>query len=259
MAIKFGNYIKTATKATSKFVAKHIGDICIGGGVIALVSAVVCCAKDTPKAEKRVKEAEEKKGEPLTKVEKVKAAAPAYIPTISATFTGVALVATGHFVINKRLSAALFSLAASERAYADFTEKTKEVVGERKANDIMEAVAEKRASELPKEVYESDDIPGLGDTLILDTYSNILFRSNMQKITEAVGTFNDGLYSEMSKSYGELLELYGVERSEISDAVGWNINNGHISIRPGASLLPNGKPVITISYWIEPSSDYRNY
>ena len=75
-------------------------------GAAGVLATAIITAKETPKALSLLEEAKEKKGEKLTKWEKVKIAGPTYIPAIA---TGAATVACifGSNVISKRQQAPL--------------------------------------------------------------------------------------------------------------------------------------------------------
>lgn len=83
-------------------------------GAIGTVGAVIFSAKDTVKAQKRLREAEEAKGEPLTKKERFKVAAPCYIRTAVVTTAAVgcevASVATGEKIRGELLAGTAYAI-----------------------------------------------------------------------------------------------------------------------------------------------------
>lgn len=251
----FGGLLKSGFKATGKFFVKYGPDILIAVGAGSLVAGTILAIKDTPKAMERRKAAEEAKGEPLTKSEAIKESLPAYIPTIAATVTGLGCVAGGYGLMHRRLSATAFSLAASEKALNEFTEKAREVVGDKKTEEIKDAVAEKHILENP--VSKNDVIiTGKGDHLIYDSYSGRYFKGDIETVRQAVNTFNEALLTEMTKPLGDLYDILDIPQTEITNQVGWDVSKGLVDVRFSSHLTDTGEPCLSLEYWNEPTSDY---
>lgn len=127
---------------------------CIGAAGVVATSAMA--VKATPKAIEMLKNAEEEKGDKLTKLEVVKTAAPAYIP---AAVTGVATVACifGANVLNKHQQAAMASAyALLDRSYKAYSNKVNELYGEESSTEIKEALAKEEYEEVAKEELSDD-------------------------------------------------------------------------------------------------------
>ena len=90
-----------ATKGLVGFMKRNSATIltCIGAAGVA--ATAVLSATQTPKALRLIEEAKKEKGEELTKVEVVKAAAPAYIPAVAVGGATEACI-LGSNVLNKR-------------------------------------------------------------------------------------------------------------------------------------------------------------
>lgn len=120
-------------------------------GAVGVVATSVMAVKATPKAIELLKNAEEEKGDKLTKMEVVKTAAPAYIP---AAVTGVATVACvfGANVLNKHQQAAMASAyALLDRTYKAYSNKVEELYGEDSSAEIKEALAKDEYEEVADE------------------------------------------------------------------------------------------------------------
>lgn len=127
---------------------------CIGATGVVATSAMA--VKATPKAIKLLKNAEEEKGDKLTKLEVVKTAAPAYIP---AAVTGIATIACvfGANILNKHQQAAMASAyALLDRSYKAYSNKVNELYGEESSAEIKEALAKEEYEGLDRE-EPSDD------------------------------------------------------------------------------------------------------
>lgn len=186
---------------------------CIGAaGVIA---TSVFAVKATPKARMLIDEAEEVKGESLTKLEVVKVAGPAYIPTV---ITGTATIACifGANVLNKRNQAALTSAyALLDNSYKEYKKKVEELYGEEASSKVRE--------ELANDAFEEHPIAVSNDKqLFYDMYSDRYFESTMQKVLEAQYNLNR---SFTTKGYAYLNEFYDyleIEHIPSGYKLGWS-------------------------------------
>ena len=125
-------------------------------GAVGVVATSAMAVKATPKAIKMLKQAEEEKGDKLTKLEVVKAAAPAYIP---AAVTGAATIACifGSNVLNKHQQAAMASAyALLDRTYKAYSNKVDELYGEESSTEIKEALAKEEYEEVVREERSED-------------------------------------------------------------------------------------------------------
>ena len=154
-------------------------------GVIGVVATAVMTAKATPKALSMMDEAEWNKGDELTKVETVKAAAPAYIPAImvgAVTITSI-LAADG---LNRQSKAAIISAySLLYTSYNKYKNKIKELYGEE--------VDERVTSEMAKDQYDDfEDILEEEECLFYDLASQQYFASAMRDVIQKV-TMDDGM------------------------------------------------------------------
>lgn len=152
---------------------------CIGAaGVIA---TAILTAKDTPKANMMVKMAEEEKGEELTVIEKVKAAAPAYIPAITVGASTIACV-FGANILNKRTQATLAGLyPIIDSTYKEYKKKVDEVFGEGSDEIVQTEIAKDHL----EEIDEFDEEKG---ELIFDMTTMKFFNSTIEKADLGDGT-----------------------------------------------------------------------
>lgn len=114
--------------------------ILAGAAIVGVVTTAVVACKDTTKATKVIKKAEEAKGEELTKTEKVKVGAKCYIRTgLVATSTIIAII-FGYRAGVRKAAIANAALSLAEKTYEEtvqrYDEKIEKLVGKEKANDI---------------------------------------------------------------------------------------------------------------------------
>lgn len=167
-------------------------------GAVGVIATSVFAVKATPKARMLIDEAEEVKGESLTKLEVVKVAGPAYAPAV---ITGTATIACifGANVLNKRSQAALASAyALLDNSYKEYKKKVEELYGEEASAKVREELANDAFEEHPIEVSNDKQ-------LFYDMYSDRYFESTMQKVLEAQYNLNR---SFATKGYAYLNEFY---------------------------------------------------
>jgi hypothetical protein len=151
-------------------------------GSVGVIATAVMAVKDTPKAELLLDKAEEEKGhEPLTKLEKVKAAAPAYIPTI---ITGVSTIACifGANILNKRYQASLISAyALLDNSYKEYQNKVKELYGEDADTQLKKEIANEKYD---KDGFEFEVLEG--EQLFFDLTTMRYFSAPMDEVITKV-------------------------------------------------------------------------
>ena len=140
------------------FLQNNSSSILTGVGVIGVIGTAVLTACATPKAMRLLENTEYEKiatsGEPLTKLEKVKIAAPAYIP---AALTGTATIACiiGANVLNHRQQASLMSAyALLDRSYKEYRSKVRELYGKEADIRIREEMIKDDFEDEPFEFNE---------------------------------------------------------------------------------------------------------
>ena len=121
------------------------------------ITTAILAAKATPKAIMLVDEATYEKGEELTAVETVKAAAPAYIPA-AATCVGTLVCMFGANALNKKQQAVLLSAyGLVGNAYKEYQDKIKELVGPEADAKAKRAMVEDAFGEAPYVQENTDD------------------------------------------------------------------------------------------------------
>lgn len=146
-------------------------------GAIGVVATAITAVKNTPKAQYLIQKAEYEKDEELTTFEKVKVAAPAYIPTAIVAGSTIACI-LGSNVLNKQTQAAMASAyALLDASYKEYRRKVNDIYGENADSDILEQMA--------KDDYEEydDELPD-GEVLFWDTNSGKYFTGTFEDVIQ---------------------------------------------------------------------------
>lgn len=184
-------------------------------GVIGVAATTVTAVKATPKALSLVKQAEEEKGDKLSKWEKVNVAGPAYIPS---ALIGAATVACilGANLISRRQQATLMSAyALLDRSYKEYKDKAEELYGEEAGEHIR--------GEIAKDKYADDSVSvDDGKELFFDFYSGRYFESTKAAVQWAEYETNRAMIVNGAVCLNEFYDFLGLEPKPEYELLGWS-------------------------------------
>jgi hypothetical protein len=198
--------------------------------------------------------------------EMVKEVAPIVIPpTIMGTMSCACIIGANR-VSSKRIAAISAAYSLTETALKEYKDKTVELIGEKKAQNIREAIAKDkvRKNPPPKDVTNNYIEVGDGNVLCYDSYSGRYFHSNAQKINNAINKVSWDVRSDMYVSLNEFWDAINspeLPRTDMGDDFGWNVDDvsdGKLPISITAVLTPDEKPCLSVMYDIHLRDDFRN-
>lgn len=242
-------------KDVKTVISKNSPGILTGLGVAGMATTAVLAVKATPKALRLMDEAENEKGDDLTKVEAVKACWKCYIPAVATGAVSAACIIGANSVNARRNAALATAYQLSTTALAEYKEKVVETIGEKKAQTIKEKIAKDKIEKNP--VTKSDIIiTEKGNTLCYDALSGRYFRSDIDKIRRVVNELNKRMLSEMYISLNEFYSELGLRGTTMGDELGWNIDDGMIELDFGSQLTEDDTPCIVVDYLVAPRYDF---
>lgn len=179
-------------------------------------------------------------------------------------------LSTGCIIGSNKISAKRLAIMSTAYTLADtklktYQEKVIETLGNQKAQKVREAIAEDTVKNNP--VGESTQIimTGDGDVLALDSHSGRYFRSNAEKIGQAINALSAEAISDMYISLNDFYDKVGLPKIPMGDDFGWNIDDlmqvgggAKLPIYYTASLTPENKPCLVVEYDVSPRMDYKN-
>ena len=244
-------------KGTQKFVKRNASTILTVVGGAGVVTTTVLAIKATPKALVLLDNAKAEKGEELTKVEKVKVAAPAYIPTVVTGVTTLACI-FGANMLNKRQQASLISAyALLDNSYKEYKNKVTELYGE-DANDRVN-------EELAKDKYEKTEVKN-DEKLFYDFYSGQFFKSTLTKVAQAEYQLNRDIHTRGWAELNEFYERLGIDDFEKYEALGWAEGGNYemywqawVDFNHNKVTMDDGTEYIAITFFQEPYVGYEEY
>lgn len=235
---------------------KHSPEILTGIGIAGMITTTVMAVKATPKALLLIEERKyDTESDKLTPMETIQTTWSCYIP---AAITGALSVACliGASSVNVRRNAALATAyTLSESALREYQEKVIETVGEKKEQDVRDAVAKGQVAKNPVSGREVI-ITERGNTLCLDVLSKRYFKSDIDKLRKAENELNRQMRDDMFISLNEFYDELGLDHIDIGDEFGWDIERGYIDLDFSSQLADDGTPCLVIGHHNRP--DYRH-
>lgn len=169
----------------TSFFKRHGSTILTCVGAVGTIATAVMTAKATPKAMRLLEEAEYEKGEDLTKLEKVKTIAPAYIPSVIIGASTLACI-FGANILNQRQQAMMASAYAFlSNSYNEYKNKVGELYGDDANDRIIEEIAKDNYESFPPMESEEEE-------LFYDLNSNNYFTARFQDVLHKTVT-DDGI------------------------------------------------------------------
>lgn len=248
--------LKHLCNCAKTFTTKHSPEILTVVGIFGMTSAGVLAVRETPKALRLLEEEKRKQGvDKLPPFDVVKTTWKCYIPAVATGVTSAACLIGANSISLRRQAALATAYALSETALTDYRNKVVETIGEKKEQEVRQAVARDKAKETPVNGSEVI-ITNHGNTLCLDVTSMRHFYSDMETLKKAANELNRRMRDEMFITLNEFYSEIGLPGTKIGDDIGWHIDRGYLDLVFDTELAPNGQPCLVVDYRIEPKYNY---
>lgn len=241
------------------FIKRNSATILTCAGAAGVIATTVTAVKATPKALLLLEKAKEEKGEKLTKLETVKIAGPAYVPS---AILGVSTLACifGANVLSQRGQASLMSAyALVDSSYKDYKTKVNELYGDEVGHQIRAEVA--------KDKYEEDSIELHDDNqLFYDEYSRRYFEADPVTVQRAEYEINRTLMLDDGVYLDQWYELLDMEPLEHGGDFGWNTSTNSamywqtwIDFHHQKVVMDDGLECTIVTFMQEPYPDFEEW
>ena len=254
--------IKSVLKTAKRWSLKHSPELLTALGISGMVGAIYTAVKETPKAQQRIAEAEEAKGEELTFVEKTKATWKVYVPTVVMAGVSIACIVGGTSVNLKRNTALATAYTLAEQSVNElqdkYTDLKKKVHEQKDISEEAPKAQEKTASKQEPAMTSELVIQRTGEELFMDGFCTGTFSSTKAKIENAVANLNRDMMNSIdgSLSLNEYLWALNGRSSDIGECVGWNVQTGVIDISFEPTTDTEGRLVWKIKHHNLPIHNY---
>lgn len=241
------------------FLKRNSATILTCVGAAGVIATSVTAVKATPKAILLLEDAKEEKGEELTKLETVKIAGPAYIPSIVLGVSTLACI-FGANMMNKRGQASLMSAyALVDNAYKDYRGKVDELYGKEAGSAVRAGLAKDKYEENPIEVHE-------GNFLYYDFHSGRYFEASPSFVKTAEYELNRKLMMDDCAYLNEWYYLLDLEPLEHGLDFGWSTCANSdmywqtwVDFHHEKVIMDDGLECVIISFMQEPYPDFEDY
>ena len=253
--------MKNIFKAIRPWVVKNEPEILMSLGLAGMIFATVYSIKATVDATHAVDKIKaERNVEKLPAKDIIKNVWKYYIPSAVSTVISIPCIIAGNRVSSTRNAALAAAYTLSETALQEYQEKTKEIVRDKKENEIREEIAKDKV----KKTYENSTVilTGDGDSLFYEPLSGRYFKSNWNRILKAANELNaDAIGGSDIIRLSDWFDSLGLDQTDISDRMGWSIykhgSSGLVSVDITSCLTPDNVPCGAIRYNNEP--EYLDY
>lgn len=242
-------------KTIKPMLVKHEPEILMSMGLVGMVFSTVWTVKATINAVRLIdKKKQELNVDKLTFKDTLKTVWKQYIPTVASTAISIPCIIAGNRVSSKRNAALATAYTLSETALQEYQTKTKEIVGEKKEQEIHEAISKDKV----EKTYDASKIllTGDGDSLFFEPITGRYFKSNWNKILKAANELNaDALGGNDEVTLNDWFDAIGLPPTKGNDYMGWSTMRGRqglIDIQIDSSLTPDNVPCGAIYYVNEP-------
>lgn len=242
------------------FVKRNSATILTCVGAAGVIATTVTAVKATPKAVLLLEAAKKEKGEELTKLEVVKAAGPAYVPTVLLGAGTIACI-FGANVLNKHGQASLMSAyALVDSSYKDYRKKLEELYGSEAGNEIRAGIAKDKYEENPVKLQDDHH------QLYFDDYSGRYFEADPATVQRAEYEINRTLMLDDGVYLDQWYELLDMEPLEHGRDFGWNTStNGAmywqtwVDFHHQKVVMDDGLECTIVSFMQEPYPDFEEW
>ena len=246
-------------KVIKPFVVKHEPAILTAMGIAGLLFSTVWGIKETFVVSKKIEGYKQEHNlEKLTPKEYFKLSWKHYLPVVLSASMSVPCIICGNHVANKRYTALAAAYTISETALQEYREKTREIVGEKKAQQIQESVNE----DVVKNTYTGGKnqiiLTNNGESMFYEPLSGRYFKSSWNNIQKAANDLNSKAIGDVAGfvTLNEWFEALGLGPTDIGETLGWSLGayspSTLIDISISSHITEDNVPCGAIAYRTNP-------
>lgn len=247
-------------EALTIFTKKYSPEILSGLAVTGVITTAILAIKATPEAVIRIKglQADAIQKDPdnppdVPRMDKFRECWALYIPVALSAAGTIACIAGASRIGSRRNTALVAGMAFADRAFLEYREEVKEVLGERKEQGVRDKAAEKRMAENPP--GSQVIITGGGQQMCYDMLTDRYFQSDIEAIRRAENEINRAIIHDMYASQNDFYALIGLDDCLAGEELGWNMEH-FLKLIFTSHLSKEGIPCLAINYEFMPVAKY---
>ena len=257
---KFSSVVKNG----AAYVSQHRPVIYTGVGIAGMFTMAGLVAYGTPKALRLIEEENNRPVYPqpdyndsgwspcgLKPLTLVRLTWRCYFPAAVVGVCSTILLISANKTYAKRNAALAAACTLSESIMRDYQSKVKETFGE-KEQLVRDAIAKDKIMNKPvvaQDVVET----GKGDTLCFEPISGRYFMSDANTLRGVENSLNKRMSTELSITLNDLYYELDLPSSCVGDDLGWELDNGLLSMNFSSQLTSEDKPCLCIAYEYPPT------
>lgn len=208
----------------AQFMLKKYSPVILTGvSMLGVVATTILGIKATPKALKLINEAEDIKGDKLTKKEIVKVAWKPYIPTAISCVATLGTILSLHILNAKTQNSLATAYVTLNNIHQEYVAKTKELYGEDADQKIKNAILNDHPI-MFKDLSE-------GGQLFFDYQSLRYFESSIEEVLKAENDLNAEFAASGTVTMNDFYRLLGLEPLSYANEIGWYDNGTYFEIK----------------------------
>lgn len=252
--------IGSVIHSTTSAVKPHMPVILTSLSCVGVVATSVMCAKNTLTAVDIIRqyEGEVEAGEVEdSKKERIKRVLPAYIPTVLIGGATIACAIGAHTTGRAQTAALASAYTIAQEAAGRYRDKVVETVGEKKAKEIDDKVADEIIKQNPP--TNQTIVVGSGKVMCYDTLSGRYFSSDIESLRKVQNDMNKIVLDDGWISLNDFYYRIGLEPMNLGEELGWSTDQ-LIELKFSSRLDDHSTPCLVVDYDHQPKAEfYRRY
>ena len=181
-----------------------------------------------------------------------------FIPPAVSLVGTITCIICANRIGTRRAAAMAAAYAVSQETFTEYKSKVIEKIGENKERKIRDEVAQDRVNRRPP----PEDLAIIGDLDVrcYEQFTGRYFSSNMETLKAAQNAVNHQILSgDNSASLSDFYDRVGLNHTQLSDEVGWNLDN-LLELTFSTTVDEKNRPVLAFDYLVVPVRNYfRGY
>ena len=180
-----------------------------------------------------------------------------YWPTLLSGGLTITAIICSNRISSRRQAALAAAYNISEKALVNYQDKVTELLGEKEAKKVKDAVAKKAIEDNP--VSDNQVIITNGTTLCYDDISGRYFNADPERLRQIMNEINSRLLTEHFISLNEFYYEIDLKPIRIGQDLGWHLEDGTIELSFSAHVSEDNRPVLVLEYSVTPRPRGRDY
>lgn len=185
------------------------------------------------------------KSHPLDLKEKTKLVWKNYIPPVVSGAVTIGCILGANKSNSNKTAAAVAAYSLTENLFGEYRKKVVDELGERKEEQIRDAIAQEHVSKIPSREVVVTAVSG--HVLCCELYTGRYFRSDMETLRKAQNDLNKLVNEQIYVSLDEFYDLVGLQPTSNSDQLGWN-SDRLMELNFSTVIGQSGEPCLAFEY-----------